>query len=207
MLLKYMICLLIGYLCGTSNMAFYISKIKGVDLRSGGSGNLGASNATMLMGKGAGALTFLHDALKVMLAVWICRLMFGNLQYLVVITATASVLGHMYPFYLGFKGGKGFASYIGMGFALNWKFGLLMLLGLVVVAFVADWIVAGTFFHITITPIYLFIHDNWLATLIVLIASVCIFYKHIENIKRKAKNQEPSIRNVLFKMNKNKDQT
>lgn len=199
MFLKYIICAVIGYLFGTSNMALYISKIKKIDLRANGTGNLGASNATMLMGKGAGALTFLHDALKVVLAVWICRFFFNDLQYVSVITATSGVLGHMYPFYLGFKGGKGFASYIGMGFALNWKFGLVMLIGLVIASLLADWIVAGTFFHIVVTPIYLLITESWISMMIVLIASVCIFYKHIGNIKRKTKHQEPGIRKVLFK--------
>jgi glycerol-3-phosphate acyltransferase PlsY len=180
-------------------MALYISKIKKIDLRAGGSGNLGASNATMLMGKRAGALTFLHDALKIILAVWIVRLLFPELVYGTIVTSVAGVLGHMYPFYLNFKGGKGFASYIGMCFMINWVFGLIMLLLMLIVALLADWIVAGTFFYILITPIFLLITQDWIAACVVCVASACIFYKHIENIKRKIKGEETGIKEVIFK--------
>ena len=72
MLFKYLFCIVIGYIFGMSNMAFYLSKIKKVDLRSGGSGNLGASNATMMLGKGAGVVTFIHDTIKVVIAAFLC---------------------------------------------------------------------------------------------------------------------------------------
>lgn len=199
---KYFICALIGYLIGCSNMALYISKIKKVDLRAAGSKNLGASNATMLIGKRAGAIVFLHDALKVILAVLLTDWLFPDTEYGNIITAAAGVLGHMYPFYLKFHGGKGFASYIGMGFVVNWKFGLAMLIALGIVALLADWIVAGTFFHITITPIFLFFTQGWIPALIAFFASLCIFIKHIENIKRKIKNEETGIREVIFKKKK-----
>ena len=202
MFYPYLISMLIGYLLGCSNMALYISKIKKVDLRAAGSKNLGASNATMLMGKRAGAIVFLHDALKVILASLLAQSIFPNMEHVQIITAVAGVLGHMYPFYLKFKGGKGFASYIGMGFVIDWKFGLIMLIGLLITALLADWIVAGTFFHITITPIFLFITHDWLSALIVTIASLCIFLKHIENIQRKIKNEETGIREVIFKKKK-----
>ena len=183
-------------------MALYISKIKKVDLRAAGSKNLGASNATMLMGKRAGAIVFLHDALKVVLASLLAQSIFPNMEHIKIITAVAGTLGHMYPFYLKFKGGKGFASYIGMGFVIDWKFGLIMLIGLLITALLADWIVAGTFFHITITPIFLFITHDWISALIVTIASLCIFLKHIENIQRKIKNEETGIKEVIFKKKK-----
>lgn len=202
MFYPYLISMLIGYLLGCSNMALYISKIKKVDLRAAGSKNLGASNATMLIGKRAGAIVFLHDALKVILASLLTQSIFPDMEYIKIITAVAGVLGHMYPFYLKFKGGKGFASYIGMGFVIDWKFGLIMLIGLLITALLADWIVAGTFFHITITPIFLFITHDWISALIVTIASLCIFLKHIENIQRKIKNEETGIREVIFKKKK-----
>lgn len=202
MFYPYLISMLIGYLLGCSNMALYISKIKKVDLRAAGSKNLGASNATMLIGKRAGAIVFLHDALKVVLASLLAQSIFPNMEHIKIITAVAGVLGHMYPFYLKFKGGKGFASYIGMGFIIDWKFGLIMLIGLLITALLADWIVAGTFFHITITPIFLFITHDWISALIAAIASLCIFLKHIENIQRKIKNEETGIREVIFKKKK-----
>ena len=187
---------------GTSNMAWYISKLKKVDLRANGSGNLGTSNATILLGKGAGIITLLHDVLKVILAAIVCRWLFPTVEHAAIIAAVAGVLGHMYPFYLKFRGGKGFASYIGLGLVIDWRFGLIMIIGLLLVSIIADWIVAGTFFHIVITPLYLFATSQWISGCIVLIASLCIFVKHIENIKRKVRGEEFSLRGVIFKKKK-----
>jgi glycerol-3-phosphate acyltransferase PlsY len=201
LLLKYILIVVIGYLFGTSNMAWYIAKLKHVDLRAGGSGNLGASNATILLGKGAGALTFLHDALKVIVAALACSLLFP-VQYAGLLAAAAGVVGHIFPFYLKFKGGKGFASFIGMSFIIDWQFGLIMIVALVIVAIIADWIVAGTFLHIVATPIYVWCTSHWIGALIVIVPSVLIFIKHIENIKRKHRGEEFSLRRVLFKKKK-----
>lgn len=196
---QYLFCMLIGYLFGTSNMALYISKIKNIDLRSGGSGNLGTSNAVIMMGKGAGIITLIHDVGKVLLAAFICRMHFPNCEYAAIVSAVACVLGHMYPFYLKFQGGKGFASFIGLGFVIDWRFGLFMLVGLVLVSLIFDWIVAGTIFHVVTTPIYLFATQRQIAALIVLIASACILLKHTDNIKRKLRGDEFGLRSVVFK--------
>lgn len=202
MILDYIFCALIGYFIGTSNMAYYISKARKVNLRDFGSGNLGTSNTTAILGARAGTLTFIHDFVKVFLASWICSMLCPDLEYAIVISATACVLGHIYPFYLDFYGGKGFASYIAMVFLVNWKFGLFMLLSMIMIALLADWIVAGTFYYITVTPIFLLLTKDWIFAVVTLIASISIFCKHIENIQRKLKHQEMGIKEVLFKKSK-----
>lgn len=199
MWIQYIICLLTGYVCGMSNMALYIAKCKKTDLRSVGSGNLGASNATMVFGKRAGILTFLHDTTKVIAAVYIVKFLFPDIQYAAAVTAVAGVLGHMYPVYLKFRGGKGFAAYIGLALALNWKYGLCMLLCVIAVSFLFDWVVAGTFFHIVFTPLHFSFAENWVVAAIITVASICIFIKHIENIKRMKLGQESRLRSVIFK--------
>lgn len=199
MWMQYIICLLVGYTLGMSNMAWYIAKAKGVNLRAVGSGNLGASNVTMAFGKRAGVLTFLHDAIKIMVAVCIVKLLFSDMQYAAAVAAVAGVLGHMYPVYLKFRGGKGFASYIGLALALNWKYGLCMLLCVIAVSFLFDWVVAGTFFHIVFTPLHFSFAENWVVATIITVASICIFIKHIENIKRMKRGQESRLRSVIFK--------
>lgn len=201
-MLNYCWVILIGYLFGCSNMALYISKITKVDLRSGGSGNLGASNAALLLGRRAGIITFIHDFLKVIIAALLVSVVFPDLEYSTTITAAAGVLGHMYPFYLKFKGGKGFASYIALAFVVDWRYGLFMIITMAIVALLVDWIVAGTFYYISVTPVFLFITQGWIPALLALIASACIFYKHIENIKRKKLGQEKGIREVMFKKRK-----
>lgn len=200
--LNYAICVLIGYLLGSSNMAYYVAKLKKVDLRKGGSGNLGTSNAVIMMGKGAGVIVLLHDVLKTVIAVLICKALFPALAYGCVIAGVAAVLGHIFPFYLKFKGGKGFASYIGLILALDWKFGLIMLLVIVVVSLIFDWIVAGTFATIGVSPIYFLFTINYIVCLMLLVGTAAIFLKHIENLHRKAQGKETGIQEALFKKKK-----
>ena len=178
----YLFAILGGYLMGCSNMALYLSKWKKVDLRSAGSGNLGASNAVILMGWGAGVLTAVHDIGKAALAVILARILFPELEYVAAAAGVACVLGHIYPFYLKFRGGKGFASYLGMTIALNWKIAIAVLLLVVVVTLITDYIVAATTTTILIVPIWLGIAaHSLLLALILLIATAVIAWKHREN--------------------------
>lgn len=178
----YLFAILGGYLMGCSNMALYLSKLKKVDLRSAGSGNLGASNAVILMGWGAGVLTAVHDIGKAALAVILARMLFPELEFVGAAAGVACVLGHIYPFYLKFRGGKGFASYLGMTVALNWKISIAVLLLVVLVTLITDYIVAATTTTIVIVPIWLGIAAHSLVlALILLIATLVIAWKHREN--------------------------
>ena len=183
--MPYILVIALGYLLGCSNMAIYIAAVKKVDLSAAGSGNPGASNAVMLMGWGAGVLTALHDIGKSALAVVLAQVMFPGLPLIGAAAGVASVLGHIYPFWRKFKGGKGFASYLGMTIALNWKFAIVVLLLVVVVTLVTDYIVAATTTTITIVPIWMGIAaHSWLLPLILLVASLVIAWKHRENYVR-----------------------
>ena len=122
--MQYVIAILIGYLLGSSNMAYWISKYKKVDIRSNGTGNLGASNATVLLGWGAGVIVAVHDIGKAFLSVLLAKALFYGVENVGVAAGVACVLGHIYPFYLNFKGGKGLASLIGVVAALDWRVAL-----------------------------------------------------------------------------------
>ena len=181
----YWIAALIGYLIGTSSMALYLSKMQKVNLRSGGSGNLGASNTVQLMGWKAGVLVALHDIGKSVLAVLLAQMLFADLPYIGAVAGVCSVLGHIFPFYLKFKGGKGFASYFGMTLALNWKLGLALFFIVLAVTFLTDYIVVGTVTTTLSVPAYLgWEQRDWILPCILLIASVVIWYKHRENFVR-----------------------
>lgn len=181
----YLLAILGGYLLGCSNMALYLSVIKKVDIRAGGSGNLGASNAVILMGWGAGVLTAVHDIGKAILAVILARVFLPELEHIGAVAGVSCVLGHIYPFYLKFKGGKGFASYLGMTIALNWKIALAVLVLVVVVTLITDYIVAATTTTIVVVPLWLGIAAHSLVfALILLIASAVIAWKHRENYVR-----------------------
>ena len=183
--MQYVIVILLSYILGSSNMAKYIAAIKKVDLTAGGSGNLGASNAVILMGWGAGVLTALHDIGKSALAVILARLVFPDVPHIGAAAGVAAVLGHIFPFWMKFKGGKGFASYLGMTLALHWKFAIAVLLLVVAVTLITDYIVAATTTTIVLVPIGLgILTQSWILPLILLIASLVIAWKHRENYVR-----------------------
>ena len=196
--MKYVFIIMIGYFLGCSNMAFYLAKIRNADLRSGGSGNLGASNAVVLLGWKAGVLTAVHDIGKAFLAVLLARWLFPELEYAGAAAGVSCVLGHIFPFYLGFRGGKGFASYFGMTLALNWKLALVIAAAVIVVTIVTDYIVCGTLTTIITVPIYLGIHHSSLMlALILCIATGVIAYKHRENYPRMLNGTELGLRSAI----------
>ena len=181
----YFLTVLGAYLLGCSNLAWYISKIKKVDIRTGGSGNLGASNATALLGWRIGILVAHHDIGKAALAVILAKLYFPELPHISAVAGVASVLGHIFPFYLKFKGGKGFASYIGMTLALNWKLALVIAVLVLLITVITDYIVLGTTMTILTVPVYLGITEHsLLLALILCIATFTILYKHRMNYVR-----------------------
>ena len=183
--MKYILVIALGYLLGCSNMAKYIAAMKKVDLSAGGSGNPGASNAVILMGWGAGVLVAIHDIGKAALAVILARLMFPGAPLIGAAAGVAAVLGHIYPFWMKFKGGKGFASYLGMTIALHWKFAIAVLLLVVVVTLITDYIVAATTTTIVFVPIGLgILTQSLILPLILLIASLVIAWKHKDNYVR-----------------------
>ncbi|MBQ1602699.1 MAG: glycerol-3-phosphate acyltransferase, partial [Oscillospiraceae bacterium] len=139
--LVYLPIVLMGYLLGTSNMAVYLAALKGDDLRAHGSGNPGASNAMLLWGWKAGVIVGIHDIGKAMLAVYLAERLFPDVAFAGVAAGVACVIGHMFPFYLRFHGGKGFASYLGMTLALNWKFALGLCIAILIITLVTDYIV------------------------------------------------------------------
>lgn len=193
----YILVIVGAYLLGCSNMALYISRIKKVDPRAGGSGNLGASNATALMGWRVGIVVAIHDIGKATLAVILARALFPDLAYIGAAAGVACVLGHIFPFYLKFRGGKGFASYIGMTLALNWKLALVIMALVLLVTVITDYIVVGTTLTILSVPVYLGIAEHSiLLALILCIATVVILYKHRMNYVRIYNGTEIGLRSV-----------
>ena len=183
--MQYILLIALSYLLGCSNMAKYIAAVKKVDLSAGGSGNPGASNAVILMGWGAGVLTAIHDIGKAALAVILARVLFPELPLIGAVAGVAAVLGHIFPFWMKFKGGKGFASYLGMTIALHWKFAIAVLLLVVLVTLITDYIVAATTTTIVLVPIGLgLLTHSLLLPLILLIASLVIAWKHRDNYVR-----------------------
>ena len=194
--LVYLPIVLMGYLLGTSNMAVYLAALKGDDLRAHGSGNPGASNAMLLWGWKAGVIVGIHDIGKAVLAVYLAERLFPGVAFAGVAAGVACVIGHMFPFYLRFHGGKGFASYLGMTLALNWKFALGLCIAILIITLVTDYIVLGTITTVISFPAYCALTHNVVMALILCIASGIIIYKHRGNLVRIAKGTEIGLRSA-----------
>lgn len=201
--MAYLAAVLMGYLLGCSNLAYYLAQWRRVDFRTHGSGNLGASNATVLLGWKSGVLVGIHDIGKGALAVLLACGLFPEVARIGAVAGVACVLGHIFPFYLKFKGGKGFASYLGMTLALNWKLALVVCAAVVVVTVVTDYIVAGTVTTIIVVPAYLSVTGrDLILAVILLIATGVIAVKHLENFKRIVKGKELGLRSAIAGKNR-----
>lgn len=115
-----LICILLGYAIGCLQSAYFVGKLVGhVDLRQYGSGNLGTTNALRVLGKKAGAITFVCDILKSVLGFLLCKILFQDMPLAGLYGCVGVILGHDFPFYLHFKGGKGIACMIGLVLCLS----------------------------------------------------------------------------------------
>ncbi len=119
------ICLVIGYVFGLFQTGYIYGKLHGIDIRKEGSGNAGTTNALRVLGKKAGVITYAGDMLKAVLAAAVVRLIFGEshkdiIMVLVLYCGLGVILGHNFPFYLGFKGGKGIAASSGVIIAIGY---------------------------------------------------------------------------------------
>ncbi len=118
-------CLLIGYAFGLFQTAYIYGRAHGIDIREHGSGNAGTTNTLRVLGRRAGIIVLFGDIMKCMLAIWITEALFDashpDMVYLLKLYAAAgAILGHNFPFYLHFKGGKGIAATAGMILAFHW---------------------------------------------------------------------------------------
>ena len=190
-IMPFAVAILIGYLIGCFNLALIISKIKKIDLRNTGTKNLGASNTFITFGKGLGVLVGACDIFKCTLVVILIKLIFPEMDYLPYITGIACVFGHMFPFYLKFKGGKGFASFLGMSLGIHWKYFIVIGICIILITLITKYIVLATMATVISYPIFLFIHiENWIIVTMVAVLSGIIIIKHYKNLIRIAKGEE-----------------
>ena len=131
---KVFTCILLGYLLGNFSPAFLFGKTKGYDIREEGSGNVGATNVFLLVGKYAFFMTAVLDIMKAFASWKICQLLFPDLVTAGPLAGAACIVGHLYPVFLRFKGGKGLASMGGVVLAWSWKWFLMLLAAAIIIA-------------------------------------------------------------------------
>ena len=192
---------IIGYSFGCIQTAFIIGKlVKKIDIRQHGSNNAGASNVTNVLGWKYGVITALVDILKAVAAVIVIKVIFPDVPELVFVAGVLSILGHIFPIYLKFKGGKGTASLIGMFLAIDIKIALLLAAILIILTLVTDYIAVGAIFMFVTAPIAVYIFNYlMLGVGLCIILTIVCFFKHYINIVRIIHGNEVGLRKVVNK--------
>ena len=182
--MEYIIAAIVGYLFGCINPATVIAKIKKVDIRNIGSKNPGASNVFITVGIGYGVVVGICDILKSFLAAQMIFLMTGGNFGASVFAGAMAVIGHNYPFWLKFNGGKGFAPFLGLILYYNWKLFLIFVVIIAAIILVVDYIAVATFSLTAFMPFYVFFTDELkIVTLAFLLVAVSIWIRHRQNMK------------------------
>lgn len=197
----YIIMAIIAYLIGSVNFSIIISKkMAGFDVREKGSGNAGTTNMLRSVGKKAAALTLLCDILKGVVSI-VIAIILGNIiknsnkELLLQIAGIAVVLGHTFPVFFGFKGGKGVATSLGVLLLSNWQIGLICLVFAVLLMVLTRMVSLGSCAAAVLFPVLtLFINTNYTVLtegksgnvylIYSVILAVIVLYNHRSNIKR-----------------------
>ena len=183
MIVKFIILFIISYLVGSIPNALWIGKVfKGLDVRNYGSGNVGATNASRVLGWKLGVLVLLLDVLKGAVFVYIAKLINLDDIYLVLVSL-APILGHSYSIYLKFKGGKAVATSLGVFAVLVPKVILVLLVIFLITVFLTQYVSVASITVALLLPIFTFIlYNNTIYTIFSLIIGLLVVYKHKSNI-------------------------
>ena len=186
--MEYLIIALGSYLLGSIPFGFILTKIfLKKDIRDIGSGNIGATNALRTGNKSLGYGTLILDITKAILPVLYVKF---NYPDYIFIASLCAFLGHVFPIWLSFKGGKGVATYIGILFSINIILGLIFVVSWAITFLISKFSSLSSLIASLIVPVYLIIFENY-NSIFFIIMFVLIFYTHRENVKR-LKNKEES---------------
>ena len=206
----YIIMGIIAYLIGSVNFSVLISKkVAGFDLREKGSGNAGTTNMLRTVGKGAALVTLILDILKGVVAIW-AAIGYGNLvawlakleidkSILVQIAGILVIIGHTYPIYFGFKGGKGVATSLGILLTTNYQIGLICLVFAIILMALTQMVSVGSIAAAILYPVLILFlpADNFIIPgkylLYGIIIAVIVIFNHRSNVKRLLNGTENKI--------------
>ncbi len=199
--MKTAIAAVLGYLLGCIQTAYLVGRtVKSIDIRQHGTQNAGASNVTTLMGWSYGALVAMVDILKATLAVIVTRALFPQDLTPAFVAGSFAVIGHIYPVFLRFRGGKGAASLIGMLLGLDLRLAIVAAALLVGLTIVTDYIALGSIAMFVMVPIGLYLlHYPPLCIAIGVCLAALTFWKHSINISRIMRGTEVGLRSVILK--------
>ena len=189
--MEYLLIALVSYVLGSIPFGFILTKIfLKKDIRNIGSGNIGATNALRTGNKALGYTTLALDIAKAVIPVLFVK--FNYPEY-VFIASLSAFLGHVFPVWLKFKGGKGVATFIGITLALYWPAGILTCLTWILIAYISRISSLSALLSSISSIVWIWICGMPNATFIMIILTIFIWVRHKENIKRIIKNTEPRI--------------
>ncbi|QAA22624.1 glycerol-3-phosphate 1-O-acyltransferase PlsY [Sporolactobacillus terrae] len=177
---------IISYLIGSISFSYLITKkIKKIDIRKTGSGNAGATNTLRVLGTGPAVGVLLLDVLKGVISILIAQA-FGLPEWAVALSGLASIIGHDFPIYYGFKGGKGVATTIGVFFMIMPLYALIAGVITLLIIFATRFVSLGSLFFLLAVPVLGWIFHNYSAGVLVVafLITILAFYQHRANINR-----------------------
>lgn len=206
--MKIILCILLGYLIGSLSPSALIAKLKHKNLRKEGSGNLGATNTTIVIGKAFGFLVMVLDIFKGFLAVKIATWIVPEITWLPMLVGFCAVLGHCFPFYLKFKGGKGLAAFGGVILAYNPLFFLFVLTTGVIIVLIANSGTALSYYAALTFPIFVAFTSKSIPMIaICIVMSLFMMIIFIPNVIKAIKGEEYKSRDFLKKSLKKSETT
>lgn len=194
MKMNVILCAAMGYVLGMINPAYIFGKLHGFDIRQFGSKNAGATNATMIMGKATGVVCMLVDVFKAFAAYKLAVRLFPMFRFAGVLAGTACILGHIFPAWMHFTGGKGLACMLGMMLAHNWKLFLALLIAEILLVIMAGYICMMALTLSVVFPVAYVLGTGDIIGLCVLALLIpVVIYKHLPNIHRILQGKEMRI--------------
>lgn len=192
--MQLILCASMGYLLGMINPAYLFGRLHGFDIRKYGSGNAGATNATMIMGKTTGFVCMLVDVFKAFAAYRIAARLFPLIKFAGVLAGVACILGHVFPAYMHFSGGKGLACMLGVMLAHNWKLFIALLIAEILLVLLLGYICMMALTLSVVFPVVYALTTGDLIGMAILAALIpVIVYKHMPNIRRMITGKEMRI--------------
>tara|TARA_B100000579_G_scaffold210568_1_gene172015 strand:- start:30 stop:608 length:579 start_codon:yes stop_codon:yes gene_type:complete len=178
----------ISYLMGSIPFGLILTKIfLNKDIRDIGSGNIGATNVLRTGNKIIGYLTLSLDVLKAVIPVLYIKFNYPELVY---VSSLSVFIGHVFPLWLKFKGGKGVATYVGILFSINYILGFVFIASWLIIFFILRYSSLGSILATLIIPVFIFFNPNYESEYFFIIMFILILFTHRENVKRLINKEE-----------------
>ena len=186
--MELIIAIAISYLMGSIPFGLILTKIfLNKDIRDIGSGNIGATNVLRTGNKIIGYLTLSLDILKAVIPVLYIKFNYPELVY---VSSLSVFIGHVFPLWLKFKGGKGVATYVGILFSINYILGFVFIASWLIIFFILRYSSLGSILATFIVPIFIFFNPNYENEYFFIIMFILILFTHRENVKRLINKEE-----------------